>query len=132
MTLSIISEKAGIVSSKNPASQAIGWPVIATHSVNDAPPIDLLMVPGGIHVGNDAWIEDFISKRFSAIDFVASVCSGAQSLAQAGVLDGKRATTNKYFWNAVAGAYPRVTWIPSARYVHDGKIWTSSGVSAGE
>ncbi|KAH8726956.1 class I glutamine amidotransferase-like protein [Phaeosphaeriaceae sp. PMI808] len=121
MTLSTISKIAGIVSSKNPGAKSIGWPVIARHSVDDAPPIDLLMVPGGIFLGNDTWIEDFIAKQFDAMDFVASVCTGAKSLAKAGVLDGKRATTNKYLWNAIT----------RARYVHDGKIWTSSGVAAG-
>lgn len=137
MTLSTISKVAGVVSSKNPAGKSIGWPVVATHSVDDAPPIDLLMVPGGIgnrksNLGNDTWIEDFIAKQFNTIDFVASVCTRAESLAKAGVLDGKRATTNKCSWNELTRFGRNVTWVPSARYVHDGKIWTSSGVAAGE
>jgi len=135
--LSTISKVAGIVSSKNPGGKSIGWPVVATHGVEDAPPLDLLMVPGGIgnresNLGNDTWIEDFIAKQFNATDFVASVCTGAKSLAKAGVLDGKRATTNKRSWNELTQFGRNVTWVPSARYVHDGKIWTSSGVAAGE
>lgn len=39
-------------------------------------------------MGNDTWIEDFVATRFNATDFVASVCTGAMSLAKAGVLDG--------------------------------------------
>jgi putative intracellular protease/amidase len=137
MTLSTISKVAGIVSSKNPSGKSIGWPVVATHSVDNAPPIDLLMVPGGIgnreiYLGNDTWIEDFIAKQYNKTDFVASVCTGAKSLAKAGVLDGKRATTNKRSWDELTHYGKNVTWVPTARYVHDGKVWTSSGVAAGE
>ena len=132
MTLSTISKTAGVVSSKNPNAKSIGWPVVATQSVDDAPPLDLLLVPGGISPGNETWMEEFVAKRFDEVDVVASVCSGARTLAKAGVLDGKRATTNKNSWNTLIDFGKNTTWVPSARYVQDGKVWTSSGVAAGE
>jgi hypothetical protein len=55
---------------------------------------------------------------------------GAWLLAKANLLDGRSATTNKYYWGKTAN-YPLVDWKPSARWVVDGKYWTSSGVSAG-
>jgi transcriptional regulator GlxA family with amidase domain len=62
---------------------------------------------------------------------VASVCSGAYLLAEAGLLDGRRATTH---WNRTRhflGAYPKVTLEPDRIYVRDGNIWSSAGISAG-
>lgn len=75
---------------------------------------------------------DFIAKRFDEVDIVASVCSGADFLAKSGVLDNKRATTNKRNWAGATLSGNNVTWVPTARYVRDGKIWTSSGVAAGK
>lgn len=51
--------------------------------------------------------------------------------AQSGVLDGKKATTSKLRYDAVVAMTPKVNWVRQARWVVDGNIWTSSGVSAG-
>ncbi|PVI00838.1 class I glutamine amidotransferase-like protein [Periconia macrospinosa] len=132
MTLSTISKHTGPVSSLNPSlPNTISWSVVATHDPTTAPPIDLLMVPGGAPLGNETWMFDFIAARFADADVVASICSGADSLARAGVLDGKRATTNKRTWEMQTKAGKGVVWVPSARWVRDGKVWSSSGVAAG-
>ena len=60
-----------------------------------------------------------------------TVCTGTALLAQAGLLDGRRATTNKMFFAWPEGTWPAVHWVREARWVEDGKFWTSSGVSAG-
>src|SRR5207247_3534776 len=62
---------------------------------------------------------------------VTSVCTGAALPARAGLLDGRRATTTKAFFQWVADQGPRVNWVKVARWVDDGKFVTSSGVSAG-
>ena len=60
-----------------------------------------------------------------------SVCTGAALLARAGVLDERQATSNKAAFSWVVSQGPRVRWVKQARWVEDGKFWTSSGVSAG-
>ncbi|KAF6827574.1 DJ-1/PfpI family protein [Colletotrichum plurivorum] len=91
---------------------------MATHNFANAPPLDILLVPGG-------------SARYQELKFLLSVCTGAKHLAISGVLDGRRATTNKASWNIVVKHGRNVSWVPTARWTQAGKIWTSSGVSAG-
>ncbi|KAJ7076463.1 class I glutamine amidotransferase-like protein [Mycena belliarum] len=74
----------------------------------------------------------FIAQQAPKAKYVMSVCTGAVQLALAGVLTGKRATTSKAFYHAVGAVTPKdITWVPEARWVIDGNVWTSSGVAAG-
>ena len=63
--------------------------------------------------------------------FVTSVCTGSALLARTGVLDGKKATSNKRAFDWVVAQGPNVNWVREARWVEDGVYFTSSGVSAG-
>lgn len=115
-------------------SSSQGIEVIAPRSLADLKSADLLLVPGG--KGTRALVnnQDFIERlhllgKNSAT--VASVCTGAALLAQAGLLSGYRATTNKRAYHWVTGFGPDVSWQPSARWVQDRSRWTSSGISAG-
>jgi len=65
------------------------------------------------------------------LKYVITVCTGAAIVARAGVLDGRCATTNKQSWAQTIALRTQVKWIAHARWVVDGNIWTSSGVSAG-
>ncbi len=60
-----------------------------------------------------------------------SVCNGATILAASGLLDGRKATTNKAYWGLATGPGKNVDWVKQARWVDDGDVVTSSGVSAG-
>jgi transcriptional regulator GlxA family with amidase domain len=62
---------------------------------------------------------------------VASVCSGAYILAEAGLLDGRRATTHWWSTRHFVGSYPKVKLEPDQIYVRDGNIWSSAGITAG-
>lgn len=73
----------------------------------------------------------FIAEQYPKLEYLLSVCTGARNLADAGVLEGKRATSNKAVWDTVITHGKNVTWVPTARWVTDGNIWTSSGVAAG-
>lgn len=112
----------------------------ATHTPSTSPPLDLLLVPGGM-TANTTWIDSFLQTRYNTTDYIASVCTGAVILARAGLLEHKRATSNKRAWASVITNGKNVTWVPNARWVKDdgrgsvdgvdGKVWTSSGVAAG-
>jgi len=74
----------------------------------------------------------FIKAQAPKAKYVMSVCAGSSILAHAGVLSGKRATTNKSLFKIIEAATPKdITWVAKARWVIDGNIWTSSGVTAG-
>ncbi len=95
---------------------------------------DIILVPGGEgtrrEVNNPAllrWIRD----QSAQAKYVTSVCTGSALLARAAVLEGRRATSNKMNFAWVAGQGPNVAWDFGARWVEDGNIFTSSGVSAG-
>lgn len=98
-----------------------------------APELDLLMVPGGIGTFktiDDAATLKFIKETSTKGAVLASVCTGSAILAKAGVLKGRKATSNKAFFDYAKQQGP-AEWIESARWVEDGKIITSSGVTAG-
>lgn len=149
MTLAVISATTGPVSSAAPPHMMgptgppmdLGYmlqpTVVATHTFRNAPALDVLLIPGGVGIvvldqAKDTWVEDFIRLRFDQLDYLLSVCTGTVSLAKAGVLAGRRATTNKGAWASVTSQGTNITWVPTARWVEDGKVWTSSGVTAGE
>jgi transcriptional regulator GlxA family with amidase domain len=147
ITLSIIAKQTGPIHSRPPPhhgpdgsemdmSKMIDAQIVATHTFETAPPLDILIVTGGVGdltlmEQKDTSIEDFIASRFDKTEHVLSVCSGVGFLARAGLLEGRRATATKSVWGFVTSFGKNVTWVPSARWVRDGKIWTSSGVSAG-
>jgi transcriptional regulator GlxA family with amidase domain len=72
-----------------------------------------------------------VKERYSTLQYLITVCTGAGIAARAGVLDGKHATTNKRAWAETTALGPKVKWVAQARWVTDGNIWTSSGVAAG-
>lgn len=136
--ISIISHEIGLVKARvyleGPKGVAAWAPqVLATHSFDNPPPLDVLLVPGGVLADKDApALNDFIAKQYPTLEYLLSVCTGAINLADSGALEGKRATSNKAVWDTVITHGKNVTWVPTARWVTDGNVWTSSGVAAGE
>lgn len=117
-----------------PVASAQGPRVQADHGLADCPPLDLVMVPGGIGTRESIHDEALIAwlrQRGASAELVLSVCTGTSLLAQAGLLDGRRATTNKMMFTWLESTWPAVRWVREARWVEDGKFVTSSGVSAG-
>ena len=97
-------------------------------------PIDTLILPGG-H-GSRAAAEDpvfieWIRAAAARARRVATVCSGTFLAAEAGLLDGRRVTTHWARAEELAGAYPAVTVDADPIYIHDAKVWSSAGVTAG-
>ncbi|KAH6640704.1 class I glutamine amidotransferase-like protein [Chaetomium tenue] len=104
-----------------------------THTFADNPPLDVLVIPGGAAARSpDLGPEiEYIKKVFPSLKYFITICTGAGIAAQSGVLDGHRATTNKAAWNTMTPMGPKVKWVSPARWVEDGKVWSSSGVTAG-
>ena len=104
------------------------------YSFEDAPDFDILLIPGGFGtraaVSNDALLAKIAAMSAKA-DVTATVCTGSAVLARTGLLDGRPATSNKVAWDWVLEQGPKVDWKRQARWVDDGDIVTSSGVSAG-
>ena len=123
-----LAEKAGPVASyQGPAT-------VAEYSFADAPACELLLVPGGLgtlpQLANEAML-NFLRTQAAQAERVMSVCSGSALLAKAGLLDGRRATSNKMFFSLATTQSDAVNWVEAARWVADGPYVTSSGVSAG-
>lgn len=97
-------------------------------------PIDTLLVPGGWSVGEaiqDQTLVSWIGEAAARSRRVASVCGGSFLLAEAGLLDGRRATTHWAYSEAMACRYPTVTVDAEPIFVWDGPFVTSAGVSTG-
>jgi transcriptional regulator GlxA family with amidase domain len=98
----------------------------------DAGDIEVLIVPGGGGTRQDMTEEiAFIKALYPRVKHIISICTGSTLTARAGILDGKKATTNKRSWTWAVSTGPNVSWVPTARWVEDGNIFSSSGVSAG-
>jgi transcriptional regulator GlxA family with amidase domain len=126
--VTMVAQQAG------PVVSAQGPSVLAACDFAGCPHLDLVMVPGGngtLPELENATLLDWLRARAATAEVVMSVCSGSALLARAGLLDNRRATTNKMWFNMLTPSGPKVEWVKEARWVEDGKFVTSSGVSAG-
>ena len=102
-------------------------------TLKDAPPLDLLLVPGGYGTRREvsnAKLISWIAEVSATVTWVTSVCTGALLLHEAGVARGRRVATHHAFEDTLQ-ARGDVTVVRDARYVVDGNLVTSQGVSAG-
>jgi transcriptional regulator GlxA family with amidase domain len=117
----------------SPMTSAKGLRVLPDHTLDDAPDLDVVMVPGGLatrqQVDNERLIT-FLRDRCARARWVTSVCTGAVLLEAAGQLDGRKATTH---WAALdeLGRCAEVEVVRGERFVVDGNVATAAGVSAG-
>jgi transcriptional regulator GlxA family with amidase domain len=114
-----------------PVACAHGMRVLPDATLADAGPLRALLVPGGFaafELMKDAATLDFVRRQAAAGAVLMSVCSGSFVLHAAGLLQGRRASTN---WKAVAMLREAGVSVDEERYTHDGPVWTSAGVSAG-
>jgi transcriptional regulator GlxA family with amidase domain len=110
-----------------------GLTVTPAHDFSSHPPIDLLIVPGGVVTAEleRPAVIDWIAHTSAKAELTASVCTGAFLLAKAGLLEGKSITTH---WEDVAdfrALFPGIPVIEDRRWVDAGSIVTSAGISAG-
>ena len=123
-----------VAAQRGPIKASGGPSTLAEDAFSDGHRYDMLLVPGGRgtrNVDGDAVFLAWLKDQSGTAEYTTSVCTGALLLARAGVLDGRRATTNKLAFDRVADQTSGVNWQRSARWVRDGSVYTSSGVSAG-
>lgn len=107
---------------------------VAEAAMADCGGFDVLLVPGGIgtrKVMREARFLSELTRISQSSETVATVCTGSLLLAMTGLLDTRRATSNKKVFHEVKACAPKVQWVARARWVEDGKYITSSGISAG-
>ena len=110
-----------------------GLPIAPTYTFGREPHIDVLIVPGGVVTDELAKrvVIEWIAARAADAELTASVCTGAFLLAQAGVLVGKRATTHWEDIDDFRKSFPNIPIDDAARWVDEGRVVTSAGISAG-
>ncbi|MYM91774.1 DJ-1/PfpI family protein [Rugamonas sp. FT82W] len=110
-----------------------GLSVFPEAHFGDAGPLDVLIVPGGVVDAerDKQEVIRWIAATAPACELVASVCTGAFLLAQAGLLDGQEATTHWEDIDALRAAFPRVRVTGERRWIDNGRTVTSGGISAG-
>lgn len=98
------------------------------------PPVDTAIVVGGSGVNaacRRPELIEWVRSRASRVRRMAAVCSGAFLLAEAGLLDGRRAVTHWHRCDEFASRFPQVSLERDPIFLRDGSIWTSAGVTAG-
>ncbi len=113
-----------IAQTKGLVRSAQGMSVQADYGFEDAPKLDIVMVPGGrgtfAELKNPALL-GYLVRADRDSEFTTSVCTGSALLAKAGLLKGRRATSNKTFFSLAVDQDPTVNWAKRARWVEDGK-----------
>jgi transcriptional regulator GlxA family with amidase domain len=122
-----------VAAGAGPVKARAGFTVVPDASFADHPPIDLLVVPGGVHEPElerpevIAWI----AHQAAAARFTASVCTGAFLLARAGLLDGLEVTTHWEDQADLRRAFPALHVREGIRWIEHARVATSAGISAG-
>ncbi len=104
------------------------------HTFEDHPPLDILVIPGGIGtrpIMRDPQYLEWIRRQAGQVEITASVCTGALVLAEAGLLTGGPATTHWSVIDWMRSQYPNIDVRDDQRVIDRGTVITSAGVSAG-
>jgi transcriptional regulator GlxA family with amidase domain len=126
-----------LVAETNEVVRTVGGMQVVPHvTFADCPPLDILVVPGGVGTRpllNQPTVLQWVQEQATAVETLTSVCTGSLILAQAGLLDGLTATTHWTVLDEMARRFPAVQvdyaqhWLEEA----EGRIFTSAGIAAG-
>jgi transcriptional regulator GlxA family with amidase domain len=111
-----------------------GMKVTPDHTLDDCPPLDVLVVPGGFGTRTqrlNARLVGWIAERAKQVETLTSVCTGSLLLGQAGLLDGRRATTHWRALDLMRELFPAIKVEDRMHVVEEGNVLTSAGISAG-
>ena len=124
----LVAEEPGMVIATG------GLRVVPNYTLDNCPPLDILLVPGGWGVRSE--IENkvlmyWVAERGRDAEIVAGVCTGSMLLGKAGLLNGHTATTHWKSLDWMRQSFPGVTVVDDLHVVEDGEVVTSAGISAG-
>ncbi|KAB7639289.1 MULTISPECIES: DJ-1/PfpI family protein [Bacillus] len=128
-TVYTVSQNGEMITARN------GLKVQPDYSIEDLPPVDILIIPGGKgawenEVKNDIII-NWVRQQMKEVKLMTSVCTGALLLAKAGLLEGLKATTHWASIQTFKKDFPNVEVMENVKFVDEGHIITSAGISAG-
>lgn len=122
---------------RGPVGMACGLALHAELGYAELPAdVDTVLISGGMgdaldRARADAGLVAWVAAAAMRVRRIGAICSGALLLAEAGVLDGRQATTHWRDVGELRRRYPGVRVVPDAIYVQDGSVWTSAGITAG-
>jgi transcriptional regulator GlxA family with amidase domain len=114
--------------SRDPLTMTAGLVVTPGFTFDDAPAVNVVVIPAQ-RAGDAA--RAWLRERAAHADMVMSVCTGAYQLARTGLLDGLAATTHHDFWDDFEHEFPRIRLQRGPRFVDNGRIATSGGLTSG-
>jgi len=117
-----------------PITTRSGLRITPYYTFKNAIHADILIVPGGLgarHESKNPALLDFVRAQAQQAEIVMSVCTGALILGAAGLLDGLTATTHHAALNELMAAAPACSVVSGQRFVDNGQIITSAGITAG-
>jgi len=123
-----------VAESLTPVRCRNGLVVQPERTIDECPPVDVLVIPGGAGVRpalERSNLVEWVRTRAQEVELTVSVCTGSFLLAQAGLLSGRPATTHWERINEMRERFPDVEIIEDERWVDTGEIITAAGVSAG-
>lgn len=121
-----------IAETTKPLKTAMDMTVVPDYNFNNAPKFDVVLIPGGHHHNAmNKQTNNWLKQQAPSADSLLSVCTGSYILAETGLLDNKTATTFFKALDSFAHKYPSVTVVRDQRYVDNGKVITSAGLSSG-
>ena len=131
------------VAERGPVYARNGLCITPSYLLNDHPKANIIIVPGGggFHADGTPYgsrremdnpaVLNWIRRTAPTAELVLSVCTGAMLLAKAGLLENLSATTHYLATDSLAKMAPNTTVLPTERYVDNGTVITSAGISAG-
>ncbi|WP_243821062.1 DJ-1/PfpI family protein [Bacillus thuringiensis] len=128
-TVYTVSENGEMITARN------GLKVQPDYSIENLPPVDILIISGGLgareyEIKNEIVIK-WIRQQMKEVKLMTSVCTGALLLAKAGLLEGLKATTHWASIEKFKNEFQNVEVIENVKFVDEGHIITSAGISAG-
>lgn len=118
-----------VAAERRPVPLSGGVQVVPEHTFDTAPAPDVVVVPAVVQ--KEPELSDWLTGQASRGAYVLGVCAGSEVLADAGLLAGRRATS---FWQRLGGLrdrHPETVWVAGERFVEDGRIVTTAGVTSG-